>query len=107
MQAFDTIVIVITLSHQPEAREAVVRFAADNFETLMKTFPGFARPQVIHLFDGFCTPQHIEKVEAYVRPKLAALGGGELELAQSKERIGLCVALKNAKAAEIATTLAR
>jgi aminopeptidase N len=107
MQAFDTIVIVITLSHQPEAREAVVRFAADNFETLMKTFPGFARPQVIHLFDGFCTPQHIERVEAYVRPKLAALGGGELELAQSKERIGLCVALKNAKAAEIATTLAR
>ena len=42
----------------------------------------------------------------WIQPNLAQLGGGELELAQTKERIALCAALKSAKQAEIARALA-
>jgi len=38
---------------------------------------------------------------------MQSLGGAELELAQAKGRIGLCVALKEAKGAEIGAVLER
>jgi hypothetical protein len=41
-----------------------------------------------------------------VRPNLAVLGGGELELSQTKERIGQCAALKDARGDQIAAVLA-
>ena len=89
------------------ARTRWSRFVDKNFDSVMEKFPGFARPMVIKFFEGFCRKEDVARVEAFVRPKLAALGGGELELAQTKERIGLCVALKEAKGAEIAAVLAR
>jgi aminopeptidase N len=107
IQSFDSLIIVLYLAAQPEARDAVIRFVEANFQPLMERFPGFARSQVVKFFDGFCTPEDIVKLEAYIRPKLAALGGGELELEQAKQRIGQCVALKKAKGAEIAAALAR
>ena len=48
----------------------------------------------------------IAKIEALLRPKLAGLGGGDLDLERVKERIGLCAALKAAKGGEIAAVLA-
>jgi len=48
----------------------------------------------------------VARIDRIIAPKLAELGGGELELAQTKERVGLCVALKQAKGAEIAKVLA-
>ncbi|MEY2883226.1 MAG: hypothetical protein RL490_950, partial [Pseudomonadota bacterium] len=48
----------------------------------------------------------IARVEALIRPNLKILGGGELELEQTKQRIGQCVALKTAKGGEITAALA-
>ncbi len=107
MGSFDTLMILIYLPGQAAAREPVVSFVDKNFESVMEKFPGFARPMVIKFFDGFCRKEDVARVESFVRPKLAILGGGELELAQTKERIHLCVALKEAKGAEIAAVLAR
>jgi hypothetical protein len=42
-----------------------------------------------------------------VRPNLAILGGGELELSQTKERIGQCAALKEARGSQIAAVMAK
>jgi hypothetical protein len=72
----------------------------------METFPGFARSHMIELFDGSCDSGDVARLDRLIAPRLAEIGGGELELAQTKERIGLCVALKQAKGAEIAKVLA-
>ena len=106
MQSLETVRIFIALSAQPNAREALAVEADRNFKRLMESFPGFARPRIVGLFGGFCTKADIARVERWIQPNLEKLGGGELELAQTKERIALCVALKEAKGQEIARALA-
>ncbi len=105
MQPFDTLTIVTYLSREPSVRDLVIRHVNTHFEALMNVLPGFARTQMIRFYEGLCRKEDVDKVEKWVRPKLSALGGGELELEQAKERIRLCVALKETKGAEIATVL--
>jgi hypothetical protein len=47
----------------------------------------------------------VERVGAYFKPKLEALGGGELELKQTEEGIRQCAALKDKKGGEIDAVL--
>lgn len=107
MQSTETIRIVMRLSRQPGARDEAVMFVDNNFKRVIDTFPVFVRPEIAELFSGYCSPGDIARADAYVKPKMQTLGGGELELAQAKERIGLCVALKDAKGSEIGAVLAR
>jgi aminopeptidase N len=107
VQSMETVRLVLEMARQPGARAAVATLVDQNFQRLMEAFPGFARPAIVRVFDGYCSAGDIAKVDAYVQPKLQTLGGGELELAQAKERIGLCVALKTAKGAEIGAALAK
>ena len=107
MQSMESVRILFSLAKQPNAREPLATFTEKNFKRVMETFPGFARPRVVELFGGFCSKGDIARVEGLIKPNLAQLGGGELELAQTKEWIGLCAALKEAKKDEIARTLAR
>jgi aminopeptidase N len=105
MQSLETVRMVFGLSLQPEAREVVASFAERNFKQLLDAFPGFLRPRIVELFGGYCAKTDIARVEQWIQPKLAELGGGELELSQTKERIALCAALKDAKGAEIGRAL--
>ncbi len=99
--------ILAALSYNRAAREATAAYVAANFRRVVESFPGFARAGVIGFFDGYCSADAAARVEGLIRPNLAVLGGGELELAQTKERIGQCAALKAAKGAEISAALAR
>jgi hypothetical protein len=59
----------------------------------------------VKLFEGYCDPADATRVDAYFQSKLKTLGGGELELAQTKEKIGVCASLKRAKSAEVVAAL--
>jgi alanyl aminopeptidase len=107
MQSLETVRMFFALSRQPNAREALATEADRNFKRLLEAFPGFLRPRIVEMFDGYCSKADIARVERWIQPNLAQLGGGELELAQTKERIALCVALKDAKGEEISRALAR
>jgi aminopeptidase N len=107
MQAMETLQIVLRNSVMPGAHDTVVGLVDKNFDKVMDTFPGFSRPAVLRIFSGECAANSVAKVDAFVNPKLKTIGGGELELAQTKERIGQCVALKQAKSAEISAVLAK
>ncbi len=107
IQPLETMRIVFNTTSQPGSREKALSLTDKNFKQVMESFPGFARPMFVTLFDGHCTADDVAKAEAYMRPKLKELGGGELELSQTKERIARCVALKNAKGAEIDAVLAQ
>jgi hypothetical protein len=105
MQSLETVRMFFALSFQPNARESLAVVADKNFKQLLEAFPGFLRPRIVQLFGGYCSNADIVRVEHWIQPNLAQLGGGELELAQTKERIALCVALRDAKAAEIGRVL--
>jgi len=97
---------MFSLAGQPDARPVLDATVSKNFKQVMEIFPGFARSHMIELFGGSCESGDAARLEQLISPRLAEIGGGELELAQAKERIGLCVALKEAKGAEIAKVLA-
>jgi hypothetical protein len=107
MQSLETVRVIQSLGNQRAARDATIAFTNANFTRLMESFPGFARPGIIGIYDGFCDTADVAKVDAMLTPKLPIIGGGALELAQTKERIAKCAALKAAKGDEIAAVLAR
>ncbi len=94
--------IIVGLSRHPLARDAVIDFVAKEFERVLRALPAFSRPRLSMLYARACSREDIARVDAFIRPKLDALGGGELELEQTKQRIKLCAALRSAKGAEIA-----
>ena len=106
LKSMEAVRVLFSLSGQPDARQLLGATIEKNFKRVIATFPGFARPRVVELFDGACEAEDVARIDRIIAPKLAELGGGELELAQTKERVGLCVALKQAKGAEIAKVLA-
>jgi hypothetical protein len=105
MQSLETVRMFFRLSLQPRARETLAAVADKNFKRLLDAFPGFLRPRIVELFGGYCSKADVARVDRWIQPNLAQLGGGELELAQTKERIALCATLKEAKGAEIGRAL--
>jgi aminopeptidase N len=105
LQPLETFRVVSATAHHPATRDTAFQFSAANFKRVMETFPGFARPELISMFDGYCAVEDAARLEALMRPKLAELGGGELELAEGRDRIARCAALKQAKGAEITAAL--
>jgi hypothetical protein len=107
IQSMESLQIIMQTAQQAGARDTAIGFVDKNFKQVMASFPGFAKPLVIRMFNNKCGVDDAAKVDEFIKPKLQEIGGGELELAQAKERIGLCVAVKSAKGAEIGSVLAK
>ena len=105
VQPSDSFYIIYVLSSRPETRQVTTEYTQNNLPQLLKVFPGPLRPFLVKLSEGYCNPDDAAKVDAFFQPKLKMLGGGELELSQTKEQIGVCAALKKAKGAEILSAL--
>jgi aminopeptidase N len=106
LHPLETLQIFFAAAHLPATRETAIHFSNENFQRVIDRFPVFTRPIFITSFDGLCTTDDVARIEAYMRPKLHELGGGELELDQAKERIMQCAALKRAKGEQISAALA-
>ncbi len=103
----ETLRIFFSSARLPATRETTLAFSRDNFQRVIARFPLFMRPMFISSFDGLCSTDDVARIEAYMRPRLQQLGGREMELTQTKDRITQCAALKSVKGAEISTELAR
>jgi len=97
--------IIYSLSHRPGTRDILTTYVQKNLPQMLKVFVGPVRPYIVKLFEGYCDPADATRVDAYFQSKLKTLGGGELELAQTKEKIGVCASLKRAKSAEVVAAL--
>ncbi|PZN94932.1 MAG: peptidase M1 [Alphaproteobacteria bacterium] len=106
VQSLETVRTIGMLGSQPTARDATIDFVNTNFARVMESYPGFARTSIIGLYRGYCDTAAIGRIEAMVQPKLKTIGGGELELSQTKEQVAQCAALKAAKGDEISRVLA-
>jgi aminopeptidase N len=94
-----------SLSGRQGTRQVTTEYVQNNLPLLLKVFVGPVRTYIVKLFEGYCEPADAARVDAFFQPKLKMLGGGELALAQTKEKIGVCAALKSAKGAEITAAL--
>lgn len=106
IHSLETAKIIYGISRQPQGREAAIELVEKEFERVMNTLPTFLRPRLSNLYARACTAEDVARVEAFFRPKLAEMGGGELELEQTKERIRACAAVRKEKQAEITAALA-
>ena len=102
----DKLRILAPLTFSAASRDAGVAFIEANFNKVLEGLPSFARPRVISIYNGFCSAPARAHADAFVTSQLKALGGGELELGQAKERITLCAALREARGTDITAALA-
>jgi hypothetical protein len=106
IQTQESLRILMSLAGERGARESVLQFVELNFQRIMETLPAFARPFLLpSLFENYCSTADADRAEAFIRPKLVDLGGGQLELAQARETIRLCASLRKAKGTEIDAAL--
>ncbi|MCX7056308.1 MAG: ERAP1-like C-terminal domain-containing protein, partial [Proteobacteria bacterium] len=107
MQTPETLTIVMGPAGSVGGRATVVEFVDKNFARVVDLFPGYERQGVLAIFAGECADGDVARLDALIQPRLKMIGAGELELAQTRERIELCTALRRAKGTEIAEVLAR
>jgi len=106
LKSLEGVRVLFSLAGQPESRDVLSDALEHHFKQVEETFPGFARTKVVELFGAYCSADALARIDRIVVPALKEIGGGELELSQTRERVSLCMALKEAKGAEIAKELA-
>lgn len=94
------------LARKP-TRDATWGWIRDNFEAVLDTLPGGPfRGLIIGRMGGiFCSSARADEYKALVEAHADGLPGYERGLAQSLERVSLCLTLKQAKGAELAAAI--
>jgi aminopeptidase N len=103
----ETETIFALLARQPGSRDAANEYTRANVEQLADRLPGISKTLLVQMYSGYCEEPKIAALDAFYAPNRQRLGGGELEAAQTRERIALCAALKSSKGDEIASVLAQ
>ena len=101
----DTLTLLGGQFGSPLLRDAAWQWLRDNFDAVTHRLPGDLQSVTFQFPDGFCDAAHRKELETFFTPKMRELQTGELELAQTLERIDLCVAQKQGHAADIHAAL--
>ncbi len=96
-------------SPSPETRRMPFEFVRDNLDALLKVLPrevGSDYAAYLPLVgSGFCSASDRAEVETFFKPKVEGYSGGPRNLAQTLERIDLCIARRNALGPSLAEFL--
>ena len=101
IRSIELYVVLRGFMQRPDTRERAAEFIDKHFDIAMTSLPKVARTRIIDLFDSYCDAADAHKVEATFRPKLAQLGGGDLNIRKTEEAIRVCAALKAASEAQL------
>ncbi|GHG65665.1 aminopeptidase [Comamonas sp. KCTC 72670] len=77
-------------------RAGALDFLTTHFEALRNRLPRDIAPWLLSLGGSFCDAEHREQLATFFAPHASALEGGERALAQSLERVDLCIAQREA-----------
>jgi aminopeptidase N len=86
---------------RPETRAQAAAFIDAHFDIAITSFPNVARNRIIGMFDGYCSPEDADAVGRIFAPKLALIGGGEIDVQKAQQTIRTCAALKAATHGQI------
>jgi alanyl aminopeptidase len=90
---------------EPAARAALWNWLKTNFAAIEKRESPDGMSDVSNVMQDACSADAKTDLHAFVAPKTKELTGSERPLAENEERIDLCMALKQAKGAEIEAAL--
>ncbi|HFB55408.1 MAG TPA: hypothetical protein ENJ46_05735, partial [Hellea balneolensis] len=98
--------LLVGLLSDPANRDMVWDWFKENFDAFVETRVADVRRGGMPRFaGGFCSAQRAQEAEAFFTSKASLIPGYERSLAQTMEALNLCVAKKDAKAAELAEAL--
>jgi alanyl aminopeptidase len=93
----------------PETRRMPFDFVRRNLDALLKTLPREVGADYAaylpRVGSGFCTASDRAELEAFFQPKVEQYSGGPRTLAQTLERIDLCIARRQALGPSLADFL--
>jgi alanyl aminopeptidase len=90
-----------------ETRELAFEFVKHNLSALLARLPDYYGAGFIDLSDSFCDEAHRADAEAFFKDKAPTYLGGPRALAQTLEKVDLCIARKHAREASAAAFLAK
>jgi hypothetical protein len=106
LQNFEKVNLMFGLLQRQGTRDLAFGFVQSNFDAIAKQFPGFGNA-MLGVGSSYCSEDKARVVDAALRPKIAVVGGGQLDLERSLAGIRQCAALRAAKGAEMSAALAR
>jgi alanyl aminopeptidase len=93
----ESISVLRRASAEAETRDLAYAFIKQNFEALVKRLPRDSGARLPDFASGYCDREHRADVEAFFKDRSTQYAGGPRRLAQTLERISLCIALKEAQ----------
>jgi alanyl aminopeptidase len=89
----------------PRSRDASWTWLETNIDRLAAKLPMPARPYLIGAGDAWCDPDHRARVDALFAERARIWTGGAYALAQTQQRIDVCIATTVAQEASVRTFL--
>jgi cytosol alanyl aminopeptidase len=99
--ARETAWMLYAAAQDPRVSEVVYTFVKAHYEALVARMPEESASHLVMLGSNFCDAAHRGDVEAFFAPRMALTASGARRLAQSLERIDLCMAFRQAQGAGI------
>ncbi|ADO68428.1 M1 family metallopeptidase [Stigmatella aurantiaca] len=97
----ETVWMMFSASQEPRTSGVVYNFMKENYDALAARMPEEFASYMVMLGGGFCDVEHRKDVESFFSERVARTASGSRRLAQTLERIDLCIALKQAQGASI------
>ena len=79
----------------PETRDLVYQLIRDNYDALAARVPGHARSRLIRAAGEHCDRARLEQLDAFFGARVATIAGGPRALAETRERIRLCIVARD------------
>jgi alanyl aminopeptidase len=92
---------------EADMRSAAWDWLKLNFDEMAGKLSEGGRSLLFRLPEGFCTPESRADIETFLKPKVDKYAGAPRVYANTLEKIGRCIALREAKSAEIEKLLAQ
>jgi alanyl aminopeptidase len=94
--------LIFTASADPASRAETYAFISGHVDEVLAALPFLIRPAIVRVSGFFCDEQHRAELDTLFRPKVEGLPGGAKELAEASEHLDVCIAKRNAVAADVA-----
>jgi len=101
LRATEKVAIVAGLARPAETQTLAIDWLKANMDRLMKGTNLSSVSQLFAIPGNLCSVADADSVEALLRPKVTAMGRGQLSLDRIVERVRACGQLKDARGAEI------
>ena len=101
----ESLTLVYGAASDPRTRQAAYEFVKEHNDTIVARMPRDFGVQLAGVGGGFCDREHRADLEAFFKDRAARAPGGPRTLAQTLERMDLCIAMRAAHQSSVTSFL--